>query len=338
MELLRRPLPARALAALALAACAGCALVQAMRPAGRGLVFSHRLHVEEEALECVSCHESAEVEEAPGMPAPDACAVCHDELDLERPPERRVAGLFEGERFLGAGASRLAEEVRFAHLAHVAAVGDCEACHRGIAASRAVDASVAVDMAACQRCHAEQGQPDACALCHREVDRDWAPPSHARDWRRLHGQACRRLDPAPAEDCTLCHAPSSCEQCHRLEPPASHDANFRLRGHGLLARIDRAACATCHEPATCDRCHADALPLSHRSASFGSTRSTHCLTCHFPLQGEGCATCHKATPGHASGPSKPDWHDAAMDCRACHGTSLPLRHVDNGSNCNLCHP
>lgn len=338
MELLRRALRTPLVLALAMLACAGCMLVDALRGGERGLVFSHALHVQQEELACVSCHESAEAEEAPGMPAPDSCAVCHDELDAERAPERAVAQLFDGASFRAVRASQLDDEVRFTHLTHVKAVGDCAACHRGIAASEAIDARVAVDMAACQRCHAERALAGECATCHAEIDRQWAPPDHARDWKRLHGRACKRSDPAPAQDCRLCHADSTCEQCHRIEEPLSHDVNFRQRGHAVLASIDRASCATCHEPQTCDRCHAETLPLSHRSASFGSTRNTHCLTCHFPLEGEGCLTCHKGTPSHANGSPKPDWHTPAMDCRSCHGSSLPLSHVDDGSNCNLCHP
>ncbi len=334
---LRRALSSPAVAALALAACAGCMLVDALRSRGRALVFSHELHVVEEQLACVSCHESAEVEEAPGMPAPDSCAVCHDELDAGKPPERVTTTLFDAASFRALRASQLDDEVLFTHLAHVTAVGECGACHRGIDTNRAVDASVAVDMQACQRCHAERALPNDCADCHAEIDRTWVPPSHARDWEKLHGRACRRSAPEPADDCMLCHRQSACDECHRLEPPSGHDAHFRLRGHAVLARVDRAACATCHEPATCDRCHAESLPLSHRGASFGNTLNTHCLTCHFPLQGEGCITCHKSTPSHASGPPKPDWHNSAMDCRSCHGSSLPLSHVDDGSNCNLCH-
>lgn len=338
MGTLKRFSTSPAAAALALAACAGCMLVDALRAPERGLAFSHEVHVVEEELGCVSCHETAEVEDAPGMPAADACAVCHDQLDAEKPPERAVATLFDGGTFRAARASRLADEVVFTHLRHVQAVQDCAACHRGIEASDAVDERVAVDMEACQRCHAERALPNDCADCHAVVGREWAPPSHARDWEKLHGRACRRSDPPPADDCMLCHAESACEQCHRSEQPASHDAHFRLRGHAVLAKVDRIGCATCHEPASCDRCHADALPLSHRGASFGGTRNNHCLTCHFPLQGEGCFTCHKGTPSHAFGPPKPSWHTPAMDCRSCHGSSLPLSHVDDGSNCNLCHP
>jgi len=338
VELLKRLASSPLACALALAACAGCMLVDALGSRGHALVFSHRLHCLEEELACVSCHESAEVQEAPGMPAPDSCAVCHDELDAEKPPELAVAALFDASgAYRARAASRLEDEVIFAHLAHVTGVQDCAACHRGIEKSRAVGPEVAVDMEACVRCHAERALPGECATCHAEITPTWEPPSHASDWKRVHGRAARRTDPPPVDDCTLCHAQASCDSCHRVEEPESHDAFFRLRGHALLARVDRDNCAACHEPQTCDRCHADVLPLSHRSAAFGGTRSMHCLTCHFPLEGEGCVTCHKSTPSHA-GPPKPDWHTPAMDCRSCHGSSLPLSHVDNLSNCNLCHP
>jgi len=325
-------------ALLSVLACAGCTLAGLFSPRERGLVFSHRIHVQEEELACVSCHESAEVEETPGMPAPDSCAVCHDELDAEKPAERRVATLFYGATFQSARASALGDEVVFDHLKHVTALQDCGACHVGIEKSEAVGAAIAVDMQACTRCHEQRALPNDCATCHSYVRRDWAPASHELDWQHLHGRASRRTDPAPADDCFLCHQPSTCESCHRLEPPASHDQNFRLRGHAILAAVDRNGCATCHESATCDRCHAEVLPLSHRGATWGSRRNTHCLTCHFPLESASCRTCHRSTPSHALGPPKPDWHDAAMNCRGCHTTTLPLSHVDDGSNCNLCHP
>jgi hypothetical protein len=339
VELLKRLLASPLTAALALAACAGCMLVDALGSRGRSLVFSHALHCVEEELACVSCHEGAEVEEVPGMPVSDSCAVCHDDLDTGKPPERAVATLFDAAgAYRARRASRLDEELVFTHLGHVTSVQDCGACHRGIEANRAVDERVAVDMGACMACHAERALPNGCSDCHRTITRAFEPPNHATDWRRLHGRASRRSDPPAASDCALCHTQSSCDACHRVEEPENHDNLFRLRGHAQLARIDRSSCATCHESQSCDRCHADALPLSHRGAVFGGTRSTHCLTCHFPLEGEGCFTCHRGTPSHALGPPKPDWHTPAMDCRSCHGSSLPLSHADNLSNCNLCHP
>jgi len=338
VDLLRRFRSARALGLAVFLATASCVLVDAFRSGEKALVFSHRQHVQEEGLECVSCHESAEVEAAPGMPSADSCAVCHDQLDVERPPERAVANLFDEHGFRAAHAGELADEVRFDHLAHVGAVGDCDACHRGIAGATGIDDDLVVDMGECSACHEQRKLANECTTCHSAITPAWQPPNHALDWKRLHGRACRRTDPRPAEDCSLCHEPSTCEQCHRVEPPENHDNFFRLRGHAVVASIDRSTCATCHETATCDRCHADTLPLSHKSGFWGSARNVHCLTCHFPLSDSGCLTCHKATPSHATGPAKPSWHDAAMNCRSCHGATLPLSHVDDGSNCNLCHP
>lgn len=337
MGLLSRSSAALA-AALGLGLAAGCMFLEALGGGPEVFAFSHDLHVTGEGLDCVSCHESAMVAAEAGMPGPDACSVCHDELDTGAAPERRVAALFDGPAFRAAFASRLDDELVFDHLAHVSYVTDCAACHTGIATNDVIDASIAVDMAACERCHAERQAPNECATCHREITRDWRPPDHAFDWKRLHGRACKRDDPPALQDCALCHEESSCAACHRVEEPQSHDHFFRLRGHGFLAAMDRTSCATCHEPATCDRCHAENEPLSHSPATFGGTRSNHCLTCHFPLEGEGCAVCHQATPSHALGSPKPDWHTPAMDCRSCHGLSLPLSHADDGSNCNLCHP
>ena len=40
--------------------------------------------------------------------------------------------------------------------------------------------------------------------------------------------------------------------------------------------------------------------------------------------------------GSSWGPGR--WHEPTFDCRQCHGRGqLPLSHVDDGSNCNICH-
>ena len=252
----------RGLTAALLLACAGCALIDALTGPTR-LAFSHRIHVAEEGLECVNCHESAGVLDRPGMPGVDGCLFCHDALDAEK-PERRIETLFDADgAFRAARVSALDGEVVFDHLRHVEALGDCAACHAGVEQSRAVDGSHALLMHDCTACHEERSLPGGCATCHRRIHEGWAPDSHLHDWRRRHGPTCRRAEPATANRCDLCHGDASCAACHRVDQPESHDVHWRLRGHALLARIDRQGCATCHEPASCDRCHADVLPVDH---------------------------------------------------------------------------
>jgi hypothetical protein len=335
VALLNRPPALVSLAGL-LAVLAGCALIESLSRGERRFAFSHRTHVVGERLACVSCHESFAMSDDPGMPSLDGCGACHDDIDEEKPEERRVATLFEDDAFRAAHASRLDGEVLFSHKLHARDPESCGACHRGIEESERIDESIGVAMARCTDCHRERAVANDCETCHAEIRATWAPPSHAHDWERFHGRVVRAKGAATAHDCSLCHTESTCVACHKDEPPASHDNFFRMRGHGLVSRMDRSGCAVCHAPDSCEQCHAETLPLSHMG-NWGGTRSAHCLGCHFPLQSEGCSVCHEATPSHLLGAPKPPWHTPAMNCRQCHGVSAPLPHFDKGDDCNACH-
>jgi hypothetical protein len=303
-----------------------------------GLAFGHREHVVEQGLSCTDCHRKAETDDAPGMPSMRQCMLCHEELDAEKPAERRIDTLFvEGKLRRAESRAAYPDELVFSHLAHVERAQDCNACHADVETNDHPSRLHRADMDDCTSCHAEHGAANECATCHSEIGPDWQPASHLMGWRRLHGEAFHRYSPAPAQRCDLCHTEQSCARCHEEVPPENHTNFWRLRGHGLTARMERSDCSVCHRPDMCDRCHRDAEPLSHRGASFGGARSTHCLTCHFPLQGEGCAVCHQDTPSHMTATALPPDHDPGMNCRQCHGITAPLPHVDKGDLCVACH-
>jgi hypothetical protein len=319
------------------ALCASCVWLNQLAGGETRYAFSHQIHVTGEKLDCVMCHENFGVSDDPGMPSPDTCAACHDEIDADKPAEKHVATLFEGDKFRSAHASRLDGELIFSHKLHTKSVKKCNECHADIEHDTAIDEDIGVSMASCTACHEERKAPSGCATCHVEIREDTAPASHAHDWQHFHGRVVRAGSIATADSCELCHTESTCLQCHKEEAPQSHNQFFRLRGHGLVSRMDRASCAVCHAPDSCDECHRDTLPLSHTGA-WGSMRNSHCLGCHFPLQGEGCSVCHKSAPSHMQAPPKPSWHTPAMNCRQCHGVSTPLPHFDKGDDCNACHP
>jgi cytochrome c3-like protein len=333
----------RALAALMALCGAGCVLLERFGSGDQArLAFSHKIHVQGEGLECVSCHESADVSDDPGLPTLDSCTACHDTFDAEKPADRRIDKLFADGKFLATHASRLSSEQTFSHKRHVAANQECNACHTGIESDRRIDSGIGVNMARCMDCHAERKVANECETCHTVIRSDWAPQSHHHDWKQMHGQIVRSGSLASADSCALCHQESLCITCHREEPPQSHNNFFRHRGHGIAAMMDRQNCATCHEPDSCDRCHSEVLPMNHRGL-WGAPKDTHCLTCHFPLGSEGCVVCHKdthshllATPLPVNSPPIPP-HNPAMNCRQCHGISAPLPHVDKGDECILCH-
>lgn len=318
------------------ATVAGCALVGVFSSGG-GLAFSHKLHVLDEGIDCADCHTVSDSQDLPGMPSLASCMLCHENIDADKPPERRVASLFDEYGYRAAGVSRQAEEIIFSHAAHTQRQQDCAACHSGIEASERVTAAMAIRMRDCTTCHTEQGAANDCATCHRDLREDVPPANHAYHWLRMHGKIARAHGEATAEQCSLCHQESTCRDCHLSVPPENHSNYFRLRGHGLHARVDRESCAACHRSDSCDSCHRDTRPISH-TGLWGGTQSNHCVSCHFPLStSNGCATCHRSAPSHALATPMPSWHVAGMNCRQCHGVGIPLPHVDKGDDCRTCH-
>lgn len=323
-------------AALMIVTAGGCMLFDKLMPGHPPLAFSHELHVGEQGLACINCHQDAKRADDPGMPALDQCLTCHEELDLSKAPDKRIETLFQGDTYVARHASRLSAEVVFSHKLHTNTDMDCESCHTGIETNTRIVASMQVSMDACTKCHAALRAPAECSTCHREISAAWAPESHHDNWDKTHGRVIRARSKATQDRCTLCHSESTCVACHLDVPPENHNNFWRLRGHGLAAMIDRQNCAACHESDSCDRCHREVIPKTH-VGPWAGTQSTHCYSCHLPLQDNGCVACHKETPGHLKAHPKPPDHYPGQNCRQCHGSFAPLPHVDNGSDCNACH-
>ncbi|MCA8941599.1 MAG: cytochrome c3 family protein [Planctomycetes bacterium] len=301
--------------------------------------FDHYVHVVERKLTCEFCHATAEVAAGAGMPTPELCAPCHDELDAERAPDDGIAMLFdESHRFVRSPVADLPDDVRFSHRAHVGAAGvACDACHGETGRSHRLGADASVGKDACMGCHADSGFSNDCAACHDRIDRNWAPPSHAPRWIEGHGPVVRFGDGSSSNRCELCHKrESDCQQCHQETAPRDHTNHWRRRGHGLTVSLDRARCDVCHRTDFCSRCHEVTEPMNH-TAGFGGATARHCTQCHFPLQDNGCATCHRSTPSHDLATPLPPGHNAGANCRQCHGLSEPLPHPDGGHLCITCH-
>lgn len=320
---------------LLLAAVAGCAVFGAFGSGAPALAFPHARHAQE-GMECGDCHMDWETSDQPGMPALGACKLCHEGLDADKPPERRIDALFDGDTFRAAKVTKLSDEVVFSHQKHANGGIECKSCHQGIDTNDRVDDSLAVTMAECTSCHQQKQQPVDCATCHKELRADVPPRTHELQWLKMHGKTVRAHTAGQANDCSLCHTEATCASCHRDTPPDNHDNYFRRRSHGLFARMDRENCSACHRSDSCDECHKETRPMNHVGV-FGGTQSNHCVSCHFPLQTNDCYTCHKSTPSHAAATPLPASHNPGMNCRMCHGNGQPLPHVDKGDTCTSCH-
>ena len=327
---------------LALLYVAGCLGKDSQQPEEQRFAFGHRLHVQDEGLECSDCHGTWEDSEDPGMPTAAQCALCHAALDEEKPPEEQVATLYEGSSVRAAHASRQSDEILFSHQKHATLGLDCAACHAEVAEDEGAlelrGSELRMSMDACLECHASSSGPALadCAACHAEIRAGVAPPSHRADWTRYHGSVVRGRSTERSDLCALCHQPAECTTCHQIQLPANHNNYWRRRAHGLTASMDRESCSTCHDSDSCQRCHEETRPLSHVGA-WGAPKDRHCLECHEPLRSVSCGVCHESTPSHDLATPLPPDHHPGMDCRACHGHGQPLPHVDNGQACTSCH-
>jgi hypothetical protein len=327
---------------LALLYLGGCMLVDALVQTERPFAFSHRLHAEDQGLECADCHARWDDAEDPGMPRAAQCALCHVKLDAEKPPERRVATLFDGEGYRAARAGHQSDEIVFSHLSHATRGLDCAACHAEVAQDEGTLAKrgseLRMSMDGCLACHdAGTGPKQAdCAACHSVIRAEVAPPSHLANWTRYHGSVVRGRLGGRSDACALCHQPAECTTCHQIQLPENHNNYWRRRGHGLTASMDRDSCITCHDSDSCQRCHDEIRPQSH-VGGWGEPNDRHCNACHEPLRMESCGVCHAATPSHDQATPLPPDHLPGMNCRLCHGNGQPLPHDDNGMNCTSCH-
>jgi hypothetical protein len=142
------------------------------------IAFPHKVHVAEEEIPCIDCHEGAEEAEHATIPVGELCMDCHEEPNGAGLEEAKlVAMLAEGEPLRWKRVHKLAEHVRFSHRRHVMAGHVlCETCH-GEVTQREVPFSEPfisfnqeLGMERCIACHMESGNPRAsvdCALCHR---------------------------------------------------------------------------------------------------------------------------------------------------------------------------
>jgi hypothetical protein len=306
MSLMRRAGVARLawLAALLLAVLAGDALIAAS-PGSRpqDSRFPHEKHGRLFPL-CTACHAGVVEPGQPMWPAPSGCASCHDGVVEARiswePPTRPRGG-----------------NLRFTHDAH----------SRAAAARNPADSAL---IQSCARCHTASGA-QRMAVQHAVV-------GQCLDCHGLDGP---HVD-VPSEACATCHLPLTrapgltTRDIEGFPRPRSHDApDFRLGGHGKLARVINrasgqvgvaASCATCHARNLCISCHVNAtespvisaldlderspvfafaqpVPSSHARSDFLRTHgrdaqrgTVSCATCHTR---ESCATCHVGVPPRA---------------------------------------
>ncbi len=134
------------------------------------IAFNHRVHVQDNGMECSECHDSYEKETFSGLPGADLCSFCHAEAQGESVEELKlVAMLEEGKPLEWKRLFRQPSHVFYSHRRHVAVAGlECETCHGSFAETARPPARVErLEMDDCLDCHRRQGASEDCTACHR---------------------------------------------------------------------------------------------------------------------------------------------------------------------------
>jgi len=135
------------------------------------IAFNHRLHIEDNGIECIECHPYFMGHAVSGLPGGEVCAGCHEEAMTESPEEKKLVELLQAGDGVGFQKTfNLPDHVYYSHRRHVAiAQLPCENCHGKIAESLSPPRRplVKVDMDFCMGCHDDMGVTNDCIACHR---------------------------------------------------------------------------------------------------------------------------------------------------------------------------
>ena len=296
----------------------------------REIIFDHQKHVNDQKVECITCHvdmDKTDFAEAKNLPSMATCNTCHN---------------------------------------NVKAVNQCEACHTNLTSLRPASHMVSnfkrehsrvmngrTFDANCQSCHTES----SCMECHdgsnltklskfeatgmlspRKFGNDKASALSGQNVHDLNYKFTHGIDAkGRSADCQTCHRQQTfCSDCHMNGSvalggvlPTSHEqAGFTTIGvgsgggvHATLAKRDIQQCASCHDAEggdpTCITCHTDADGVK------GTNPKTHALGFMKTIRGDwhddmaaNCFTCH--TDPNA----KPNGKAGQNFCGYCHGANV----------------
>jgi hypothetical protein len=248
------------------------------------ILFPHQLHVEEQELECTTCHvsvESSELSSDLHLPSMDLCSDCHDIEDDEN------CGLCHRNTEEPSGYAEPQVELLFSHQLHLEKELACLNCHTDIDGSGPVEHSYRPCMVTCLECHDGVRAPDDCALCHGEAIT--LSDIHPEGWLQSHGDEAT----AAGSYCTDCHREeTACIQCHRGDnlTGAIHDLNYYFT-HALDVQSKMTDCERCHRSKQfCNGCHQSEhrMPLAHSRTQF-----LHDHGMMAKNDPENCASCHE---------------------------------------------
>ena len=335
--------------------CVECHTSDDFEPWHMASTAGHRAHVLEidEPLECAECHTW---EQHATEPKPEACADCHDDVQVFTHQLDEMQCLSCHNYLASVGGGKQTPSV------------ECRRCHGGsqepfvtrrfanvIEGETISPAMIHGNLETCSLCHSPHPEtPEArnsgeeCSRCHGTVEEEM----HARqDPGEFDCSTCHSAHSPRAglvETCADCHdqtvatdtlaaAHETCGECHEAHEFTASIDDCRAchdEQQALLAAWEppeeHGDCSSCHEPHT-TRQESQTCSSCHRQAT---ARHDECATCHEPHASaeavQECGECHEAMRRQVRATSA----HRRDGCETCH----TLHSNQRASNqCRQCH-
>ena len=160
--------------------------------------FSHKVHAEEQQMECAECHTVRPDGTFAGLPDLESCMACHEDAIGDDPEEARFVAEYveKGREVPWLVYQKQPDNVFFSHAAH--SLKNCASCHSDI----------------------YMKENDLCVHCHPDVASSDSAPTYREN--RLTGYSDKIMKMWQCERCHAQHmeigqtaASNACFVCHK---------------------------------------------------------------------------------------------------------------------------
>jgi hypothetical protein len=164
------------IAALALFSLAAWGISQTQTPPEQPIDFPHYKHVNQ-GVQCVYCHPGPMRGPSAGLPTPNKCWGCHQQMDITDTSEKLIPlkeAIASGKPIQWVPVAQVPDFVQFNHRPHIAYGLNCENCHGNVGAMGIYENPQVLNMGWCLNCHRTKAADNPemltkltdCGTCH----------------------------------------------------------------------------------------------------------------------------------------------------------------------------